>query len=383
MASVLSPSARRAQDKPATDQVVFANQDTEFRLVWNLDCGPLGLPRKLVRPCTRERVGPLMEVDILVRDSPIWMGQRLDEEALLGALLKHPAIARVLDLFELPYGAFLVREHIEGCTLNAVINRATLRQQPMSEAFCLYLTRQVAGALHCAYTSRDDFGKQIYLLHRSVSPGSIRVSLEGEVKLTDFAAAYFELPKRLQTPGGLMRGSLAYSAPERLSSPDGVVDGRADLFSLGMVMLELLTGKNLYGLESVEREAQALRTLLELPEKRRAEEPGWASVAEMALLSASFQPEDVEGALQGVSAPVKELVHGLLRVEPDERYATAEEVERVARECMEVAGCANYGPKELAKEVLLATLDAEHSPLRHQAGMLESSVLPGLFRRPR
>ena len=378
MGFLRSPRPPQSEDKPATDEVVFVSEDVEFRLVWNLDPGPLGLPRRLVRACTRERVGALMEVDVLEPSAPRWVALRLEEEERMGVLLEHPAIARVHGLFEFEDGAFLLKEHVEGCGLDTVLDLAALGQRRMSEAFCLHVVHQVAGALHCANTTRDEEGRPLGLLHRSVSPGCIRVGLEGEVKLTEFAAAYSELPGRLRTPGGLIRGSLAYAAPERLESYDEEeVDERSDLFSLGVVLLELLTGKNLYGLESVERAANVSRPRLPPREDLRAEEASWASITEMVALADAFRPKHVEEALGAVSAPVKELVHRLLRIHPTERYATAARVRAVVRGLLEASGNADYGAPDVAREVLAMRTEAEQSPHRTEAMPTERGILPG------
>ena len=374
----IPPPKQTARSKEATEQVLFTNEDTAFLVVWRMDSRPHGLLRYLVRPRTCQRVGELMEVDVLPRRAPHQARKRLEEEVQLVSRLSHPAIARVYGLHEHGGRSFLLKEHVAGCNLDTVINLGVLRERWMSEAFCLYVGGEVAGALHFAHTARDEQGRPLGILHRSVNPGSIRVGLEGVVKLTDFASAYSLLPGRLGTPKGLFRGELDYAAPERLSRRDAdVVDARTDIFSLGVVLLELLTGHGLYSLEVLEVATCEVRRKLRPRTGPRAELPSWASVKEMATLAAALRPEHVEAALRRVSAPVKALLHKALRKDPAERYATAAEFQSELQACPRAPQKKPYGAEEAARELLVARMEAEASPHRKNADLLEWGIFPG------
>ncbi len=378
MGSTRPPWKQTAHGKEATSRVLFSNEDTEFLVVWRMDRRPHGLLRYLVRPRTCQLVGALMEVDVLPSRAPQWARKRLEEEVHLVSRLSHPAIARVYGLHEHEGKALLLKEHVEGYNLDTFINFGVLRGRRMSEAFCLYIASEVAGALHAAHTAKDEEGRPLGIIHRSVNPGSIRVALGGVVKLTDFASAYSLLPGRLRTPKGLLRGEIDYAAPERLRRPHAdEVDARVDLFSLGMVLLELLTGHNLYGLDAVERAARGERRMLETRTRgRRAELPSWASVEQMARLAATFRPEHVETAMQGVSAPVKALLHKALRSEPNERYATAAELRAALQACLRTLREESFDAEQAARELLVARMEAESSPEREKVGLLEWGVFP-------
>lgn len=377
MGSPPSRPKQTAQGKEATESVLFSNEDTEFLVVWRMDRGPHGLVRYLVRPRTRQRVGELMEVDVLPPHAPSSARERMAEEVQLASWLTHPSIARVHGLFEDGGRTFLLKEHVEGCNLDTVINLGILRGRWMSEAFCLYVGGMVAGALHSAHTARDEAGRPLGFVHRSVNPCCIRVGLGGVVKLTDFASACSLLPGRLRTPKGLLRGEIDYAAPERLLAPGGHgVDARADVFSLGMVLLELLTGRSLYGLDAVERAALGPRRKLKARSSAKAELSSWASVGEMAALAAAFRPEHVEAAMQGVSAPLKAILHKALRADPAERYATAAELQAGLQACPRALREDSYGAEDAASELLVARTEAEVSPQREEAGLLEWGIFP-------
>jgi len=295
--------------------------------------------------------------------------QRLREEVQLAYRLNHPGIAKVYQLVlhgGLPY---VVMEHVEGRSVDTVLSVAAMRQRPLSEAFVCHVVSEVADALHHAHTLADEHGRPLGIVHRDINPENIRVGTSGEVKLVDFGVAYSLLPGREATTASVLRGDIAYASPERMRLEK--VDHRSDLFSLGLVMLELLTGRHLFDLEDVEQARQ------DGPEAGLAEvqceEPSWIPVREMAARIARFGPEDVERALQGVSEPLKAVVHRALRRDPAERYQSGLEIRDALREFLVVQGRA-YGRPEAAREVLVAVKEAEL--VRESADVLEPDVFP-------
>jgi serine/threonine-protein kinase len=376
-----TPRGRQtASGKEATHRVLFSHEGTDYLEVWRLpDSNRLeAAVSYLARPRTPERIGELVEVTVLPRGASQMAYVRIEEEVNLTARLNHPAIARVHGLYKHAGGAFLVAEHVEGCSLESVGSFTTLRQKLMSPAFAVYVASEVAGALHYAHTLKDEQGRPLGIVHRGVGSESIRLGLEsGVVKLADFAFAYSLLPEREPTPERQIRGIIDTAAPERLAlkgSP--VVDFRADLFSLGVLLLELLTGRILYDLDAVETAAQrALRA-----HRRRArwvaEVPSWVPVTEMAMRAAAFHPKHVEAVLReaGVSTPVGDVVRKLLRHDPAERYATAAQVRADLDTCMKALGAVPYGAEEAARELRQARAEAEASPLREELGLFEMGV---------
>jgi len=144
-----------------------------------------------------------------------------------------------------------------------------------------------------------------------------------------------------------------------------------------VVLLELLTGEVLYDLEPVEVAAERAREARQRRSKWSAEVPSWVSVPRMALRAAAFHPSHVEAVMReaGVSVPVREVLHKLLRHEPEERYATAGEVRAALQACLGAVGATPYGAAEAARELRQAIREAEASPLREEQGVLE----PGVF----
>lgn len=364
--------------KEATRRVLFSHADTDYLVVWRMGSTPNGLERYLVRPRTQGHVGAPMEAELLPHEAPAPARQRLEEEVRLASRLVHPAIERVLGLHTVGGKTFLLKEHVDGCSLGTVISFGVLRgDQWMSEPFCLYVAGAVAEALHHAHTATDEEGRPLGLIHRAVNPCAIRLGWEGAVKLGDFASAYSLLPQRVRTPKGLLRGEIEYAAPERLDNPlTAEPEARWDVFSLGLVLLEALTGNCLYGLGSLEAAARLAGWRTVPRSTVRAERPGWAKPEELAALATALRPEHVEEALQGVSAPVKRLVHKALRGDPGERYATAAELQADLQACLRAVREQPYGARAASMELLMARTEAEGSPRREGATLMERGVFP-------
>ena len=297
--------------------------------------------------------------------------QRLEQEVQLAYRLEHPGIARVYHWGmhgDLPY---VVMEYVEGHSLETVLSVAAMRQRPMSEPFVCHVVSEIADALHYAHTRTDEQGRFLGIVHRDVTPENIRVGVSGEVKLVDFGVAYSLLPGRDATTASVLRGDIAYASPERMRLE--LVDHRSDLFSLGLVMLELLTGRHLFDLADVEHAAQSGGDVL--PPEVRCEEPSWLPVAQMAARIEHFGPEDVARVTQGLAEPLRAVVHRVLQREPSARYQTGLELRDALRALLVIQG-RPYGRPEAAQDVLVAVKEAEL--LRESADVLEPDVFPDL-----
>jgi serine/threonine-protein kinase len=279
---------------------------------------------------------------------------RLREEARLFMRLSHPVIAQVF-LVRLHEGVpHLVMEHVEGHSLETLTSFAALRRRPFSEAFAAYVGAEVADALHHAHTLEDARGQPLGIVHRDVCPRTLRLDVHGRVKLVDFSMAWAKLPDRVGTQGHVVRGDVAYASPEALGRRP--LDGRSDLFSLGVVLLELLTGLHLLDLEDVERAALATGPLPEA-ESLQAEVSSWLPAPLMAARMACLTPQHVERATQGLSGPMRAILGRLLRREPTERFQSGLELRDALRGVLAGLGY-TYGPREAEREAAQVRRDA-------------------------
>ncbi len=165
------------------------------------------------------------------------------DEAKLAAQLNHPNIVHIYDLGKTDDSYFIAMEYVEGRDLRSIMKEA----EPLGKVFPLsaavYITKKVCSALHCAHTAKDSDGKPMKLVHRDVSPQNILISSSGEVKLVDFGIAK-AASKASHTQSGALKGKLLYMSPEQAWGK--TLDGRSDIFSVGTVLFEMLTGRKLF-----------------------------------------------------------------------------------------------------------------------------------------
>jgi serine/threonine protein kinase len=166
-------------------------------------------------------------------------------EARLSVLVRHPNIVRVFELGMMEGQPFLAMEYIEGHDLMEVARRcATLEQQIPIEVACRAIV-QVAAALQYAHTLRDDEGRPLEIVHRDVSLSNIMLTAAGGVKLLDFGVAKAASHIRDEKTGtGKLIGKVGYMSPEQAEGDP--VDRRSDIFSLGIVLHELLTMQRVF-----------------------------------------------------------------------------------------------------------------------------------------
>jgi eukaryotic-like serine/threonine-protein kinase len=298
--------------------------------------------------------------------------QRAVEEVRLATRLRHPGIARVYELVEHKGEPYLVMEHTPGIFLETAMETALLLGRTLTPVHAVYIAAEVADALHYAWNRQDEDGRPLHVVHRAVSPTSIRLELSGRVKLTDFGVAYSRMVGRLDTPSKVLRAELAYAAPEvmRHQKPDG----RADLYSLGMVLLEMLSGQ--YPLDSpdVNQPFRESSEVLRYNARVRAERPTWTSAGELADRILSFGPDDVELVARKVPEPLKHILHKALRAHPDDRYQTGGEMRDELCEWLRSQG-KRFGRSRAAAE--LRALDREKPvPQETRAFPIEKGVLP-------
>ena len=178
--------------------------------------------------------------------------RRLVAEARLVFQLNHANISQVLDLGANERGTFVVMEYVQGLDLSALIRVLRGKKYALDVASAIYIAREVARALDYAHRRVDDAGCPLGLVHGDVTPQNILLSVEGEVKLTDFGIA-----RALGTlaPGSRIRGGTpGYIAPETVHHDP---DHRADIYGLGMTLCAALTG----GEKEIEpRRLRSLRT---------------------------------------------------------------------------------------------------------------------------
>src|SRR5262245_51639578 len=162
-------------------------------------------------------------------------------EARLSATLDHANIIHTIDLVTAGNEYFIVMEYLAGGDLRTLLKKARRRRKRFSPHAGIYIAREVLSALAYAHAKRDLEGRPLRLIHRDVSPSNILISINGEVKLTDFGIAKAATHTSLFYK---VKGKVGYMSPEQARSDP--MDHRADLYSLAVCLYEIITGERLF-----------------------------------------------------------------------------------------------------------------------------------------
>jgi serine/threonine-protein kinase len=220
------------------------------------------------------------------------------DEARIVANLIHPNIAQIYDIGQLDRMYYIAMEYVRGEDLRRVYNQEVSRGRAMPLEPAAHIVMGAAAGLDFAHRQTSIDGRALGIVHRDVSPQNILVTYDGHVKLIDFGVAKAE-GKLNETRSGVLKGKYSYMSPEQASGDP--IDGRTDIFALGITLYEVTTGVRLFKRES---EIETLHAVIE------------CSVTAPSELIPGYDPE-----LETVV--MKALAH-----DPEERFATAGDMER-------------------------------------------------------
>jgi eukaryotic-like serine/threonine-protein kinase len=169
--------------------------------------------------------------------------QMFCDEARIHAALSHPNLVEVVDFGEEHGQLYMVMEFVEGLSAGDLMSAVVARRRRFELGPALYCAREVANALAYAHDASDDSGRALGLIHRDVAPSNILVSYSGAIKLADFGIMRSSIVTQRTAPGEV-KGKIGYVSPEQaVGAP---LDARSDLFSLAVVITEMLLGRPLF-----------------------------------------------------------------------------------------------------------------------------------------
>ncbi|GLH71675.1 hypothetical protein GETHLI_01770 [Geothrix limicola] len=169
------------------------------------------------------------------------------DEAKLAAQLTHPNIVQIFDLGKAGSSYYIAMEYVNGRDLRTLLKKVREYGMPIPEQVAAFVVMKVAAALDYAHRKRGFDDRELKLVHRDISPQNVILSTEGAVKLVDFGIAK-AASKASHTVAGALKGKLLYMSPEQATGQP--LDNRSDLYSLGLVLFELLTGERCFQADS-------------------------------------------------------------------------------------------------------------------------------------
>ncbi len=167
----------------------------------------------------------------------------LVDEAKISVQLNHANIGQVFDLGYFNNQYFIVMEYIDGLDMHQILRMLARRRQRIPLEVAVYVAAQACEALHYAHNKNDENGQSLEIIHRDVSPQNVMVSRDGEVKLVDFGIAKARM-RAQQTQAGIIKGKFYYMSPEQANGKK--IDCRTDVYAVGILLYEMLAGKNPY-----------------------------------------------------------------------------------------------------------------------------------------
>jgi len=239
-------------------------------------------------------------------DDARWVAMFLDE-ARLAAQLQHPNIAQVFDLGRIGDEYFYTMEYVHGEDVLDILARTVEINQKMPVQVALAIIAHACGGLAHAHERCAPDGRPLGIVHRDITPSNLMVSYEGTVKLVDFGVAKARF-RSTETQAGTIMGKVAYLSPEQCTT--GAIDHRSDLFSLGIVLYEMLTGTRGFKRDN---DYDTLRAV------------------------ANDQPRPPSAIVAGLPRGLDEIVLRALAKNPAQRFPTAHAMLDAIEQCAEAA----------------------------------------------
>jgi len=233
----------------------------------------------------------------------------LFDEARVLANLQHQSIAQILDYDVADGIPFIAMEYVDGMDLSRLLERLIVTERPLPISHFLYVAQQILLALDFAHNAKDENGRDLNIIHRDISPANILLSWHGEVKLTDFGIAKGTHRSRL-TNMGQIRGKYSYMSPEQAAGMD--LDCRSDLYSLGIIMLELSIAQRIF-----------------------------SSSNDLQILELVKRYHLPRGIMERIPIELRDLVRRGINRKPEGRYGNAQEMLKCVKTISKVVGISN------------------------------------------
>ncbi|MGA1790178.1 MAG: protein kinase domain-containing protein [bacterium] len=186
------------------------------------------------------------------------------DEAKLAALLQHQNIVQIYNFGSMEDAYFIAMEYLFGKDLRFIIKKSKQKGQPLNLENALYIASRICAGLDYAHNLKDFHGHSLNIIHRDIGPHNIFITFDGQIKIIDFGIAK-AATQHTMTQVGSIKGKIAYMSPEQALGKS--VDHRSDIFSIGIVLYEMVTYKQMFEGDNFEAYAKVREAKFEPPEK--------------------------------------------------------------------------------------------------------------------
>lgn len=210
------------------------------------------------------------------------------DEAKLCVHLRHPNIVHIFELGQFQSSFYILMEYISGQDVLALQKRLRRERLIMSVAQACYIAMELCKGLDHAHRARDQYGTPLNIIHRDISPQNVLITYRGHVKLIDFGVAK-AANQSTKTQVGVLKGKFGYMSPEQIRGDQ--IDHRSDIFSVGIVLWEMLTNRRLFTGENEFEVFNKVRdAVVELPSVKNPQVP--AEVNRIVMKALTAKPSD-------------------------------------------------------------------------------------------
>jgi len=180
------------------------------------------------------------------------------DEAKISVSLQHANIVQIYDFGKIHSNYFIAMEWIDGKDVKQILRKLASRRKLLPEEFAVHVAHEASKALDFAHRKADLQGKPMGIVHRDVSPSNVLVSYDGEIKIADFGIAKAQL-SAYNTKDGVLKGKFEYMSPEQARGEN--LTQQSDIFSAGIILYEMLTGRRLFTTDSEIKTLEKVRAV--------------------------------------------------------------------------------------------------------------------------
>jgi small GTP-binding protein len=228
------------------------------------------------------------------------------EEARLAAFLQHENIIRTFDFGRMGQDYFIAMEYLAGTTLRVLIENSIKNSLPIGLENILYIISCICNGLNYAHTLKNFHGQSLNIIHKDISPPNIFITYKGELKIIDFGIAQSSSMNE-EEPSKLIKGKVAYMSPEQANGD--IIDHRSDIFSIGVILYEMVTGERLFKGDTMEIFSRIRKG--EIPISKNLSDDVPASLFEIILKSLAVKPKDRYQSCGQMLSEVEACIHDL------------------------------------------------------------------------